>query len=304
MKLARTLAAALAGLSLLHVVSAADCGMSLAFRQPDEGGKTMVPVWQDDARTALLFAEALKVNTDGTKRSYSVDDFWGKRVAINNLCNAMSDACKGLTQKEKEARVALTQKAKAGGWPADLLRQTKIDSRIIVFRDGKPCPEVDGFLVSATALENQKVSDRCDLSRYIDAIAVSAIVLPGRLHSTPTGFETRNAKIGDLVVVLTPKSDRPMFAVVGDIGPATELGEASVALNGALLGKTQEPENYDAVKRQWGVPAAFVLVLPGTRDIAEPFLTQPRIDQAGRQAFERWGGMERFAACRLAYRNR
>lgn len=295
---------AVAAVLLHQSVFAAECGMSLAFRQPDERGTVARAVWQDAAGSALLFGDALKVNTDGTRRSYSVDDFWGERIAINNVCNAMSDACAGLGKAQLKARRVLAQQAKAQGWPADLLRQTRIDAGIIPFRDGRPCEDGD-FLVSATALQDARVADRCDASRYLDALAVASVVLPRRMRrGTPTGFEQRNARIGDLVAVVTADGDRPVFAVVGDSGPARELGEGSVALAGALLGKSAPPRNYQEVKKEWGVPAAFVLVFPGTRDAAEPFITQDRIARAGEEAFGRWGGMARLAACRLAYRSR
>ena len=287
---------------LHHAAPAAECGMALAFRQADEGGRVNRAVWADDAGTALLFGDALKVNTDGTRRSYSVGDFWGERVAVNNLCNAMSDACGGLGPEQLRARRLLTQDAKARGWPADLLKQSRIDAGIIPFKDGKPCEDGE-FLVSATALFDGRVADRCDPARYLDALTVSSIVLPRRRQKgVPTGFEQRDAKIGDLVALVTRQGDKPAFAVVGDTGPSRELGEVSVALAGALLGKAAPPANYKEVKKGWGVPAAFVLVFPATRDAAEPFITQARIDAAGQQAFERWGGMERLAACRAAYR--
>jgi hypothetical protein len=57
-----------------------ECRMSRAFSQPDlnaRGGTTAV--WADAENHALFFTEGLNVNTDGTRRSYSVDDFWGER---------------------------------------------------------------------------------------------------------------------------------------------------------------------------------------------------------------------------------
>lgn len=50
--------------------------MAQAFKQPDGNAKTgFTPVWSDHDAKALFFIEALNVNTDGTRRSYSVDDF-------------------------------------------------------------------------------------------------------------------------------------------------------------------------------------------------------------------------------------
>ena len=286
--------------------------MSLAFAHPDDGGRTTTAVWEDAARTSVLFADALHVNTDGTRRSYSVSDFWGKVDAINTLCNAMSDACRDLTPAQREERRVLTQRARAEGWPREALAATRIARSIIPLKDGKPCPEVDGVLGSATALQRRGVADPCDLRRYVDALTTPAIVLPGRgSPGAPTGFEARNARIGDLAVVASPDLSVVVYAVVGDIGPARELGEGSVALAGALLGKTHEPANYLEIRgrapyqgKGWEVPRAFVLVFPGTRDDADPYLTRPRIDRDAQAAFERWGGVARLTACSAVYRRR
>lgn len=287
-------AALVAALSPLAVV-AADCAMSPAFRQPDGNAPGRVtPVWADAAGEALLFVDGLNVNTDGTRRSYSVADFWGKERALNNLCNAMSDACAGLGSDALRERRLATQRAAAAGWPAAQLRATRIAPAIIPFKGGKPCPEVDGFLVSATSLRKPGGGDVCDISRYVDALVAPALVLP-RDAGAPSGFTARNARIGDLAVAMVPGSAKPVFAVVGDTGPARQLGEASVALNGLLLGKTAPPKNYDEVRGRapfagqgWTVPKAAVLIFPATRDTADPFMTPDRIDAAAKQRFDRW----------------
>jgi len=62
-----------------------ECQMSRAFAQRDINslsGTGRTAVWEDPSSSALFFVESLEVNTDGTRRSYSVDDFWGERVAI------------------------------------------------------------------------------------------------------------------------------------------------------------------------------------------------------------------------------
>ena len=291
-------------------VLGAECGLSEAFRQPDanaSGGYTSV--WADAQGSALFFVEKLNANTDGTKRSYSVEDFWGRTRAVNNLCNAMSDACSELTRDQLRQRRLLTQQARQEGWPADLLQQTRISPSIIAFRNGRPCPEVDGFLVSATALYDKDVSDVCDLKRYVDSLVTPATVLPKRQdRQVPTGFEKHGAQVGDLVVAMAPGATTPVYAVVGDLGPARELGEGSLALNGKLLGKTAPPANYREVRGQdeyrgrgWVVPRALVLIFPGTRDAARPFMTPDRIDPAAAAAFASWGGIERLKACASAY---
>jgi hypothetical protein len=305
----RPLVAALAAL-LAQPGHAVDCGMSPAFQQKDGNAKGGVTeVWADPAAKSLLFIERLNVNTDGTSRSYSVDDFWGERVALNNLCNAMSDGCAGLDVAGLKARRELTQRAAAEGWPAALLAQTKIASSIIPFKDGKPCPAVNGFLVSATALHKPQVADACDITNYADALLTPAIVLPKNpTKNVLSGFAQRDAKVGDLVVALLRDKPDPVFAVVGDTGPSGELGEGSVALNGRLLGKTEPPVNYLELRgkgafkgRAWVTPPTLVVVFPGTRNAAAPWMTPERIGAAARSLFEAWGGVERARACSAAY---
>lgn len=303
---------AAAAVLLAQTGHAVDCGMAQAFQQKDGNAKGGVTaVWADPAAKSLLFIERLNVNTDGTSRSYSVDDFWGERVALNNLCNAMIDGCGGLDNAALKARRELTQRAAAEGWPAALLAQTKIASSIIPFKGGKPCPAVNGFLVSATALHTPQVADACDITNYSDALVTPAIVLPKNpAQGVLSGFAQRNAKVGDLVVALLRDKPDPVFAVVGDTGPSGELGEGSVALNGRLLGKTEPPMNYlelrgkGAFKGQsWVTPPTLVVVFPGTRNTAAPWMTPERIDAAARPLFEAWGGVERARACSAAYGN-
>ena len=80
-----------------------------------------------------------------------------------------------------------------------------------------------------------------------------------------------------MVVAMVPGGIEPVFGVVGDKGPANQLGEASIAMNGKLLGKTNEPINYDEVRgrgrfagKAWTVPRAWVLVFPRSRDEDNP----------------------------------
>ena len=289
-----------------------ECKMSRAFLQKDRdarGGTTSV--WADQTNSALLFAEALNVNTDGTRRSYSVSDFWGQNNAINNLCNAMTDACSGLNSEGLRNRRILTQEAFALSWPADKLQLSKISPDIIPFKNGKPCPTGNGFLISATALHKSTIQDVCDITNYVDALEVPAIVLPRNPRNGLSDFTQRNAKVGDLAVVLTAGVTNPVYAVVGDLGPVDRLGEGTVALAARLLGKTSPPANYDEIRgrggfvgRGWTVSKSVVLVFPGTRDLTNPFMTSSRIDESARRKFEEWGGIARLANCAREYDQR
>jgi hypothetical protein len=296
---------------------AVECRMSLGFWQQDIShiGKR-TPVWKDTSppqgASALLFRHALEVNTDGTRRSYSVEDFWGETRAVNNLCNAMSDSCVGLTRAELRDRRIITQQAKANQWPIEQLKATRIDPQIIPFKDGRPCPEVDGYLVSATALQQPLVKDACDPKVYLDAATVPALVLPEGIQPAPgkprapTGFDLADARIGDLVVAISPSTPTPVYGVVGDIGPDNKLGEASVAMNGPLANISRAPINYKDVIDHWVVGDATVLIFSGTRDAKSPYLTNERINHDAAIRFAQWGGgslsgaMDRLKSCSIA----
>lgn len=290
------------------------CDLSPAFTQPSEdapGGQTQVRKTPDGK--ALVFISGLYINTDGAVRSYKVSDFWGGKDALNNLCNAMSDKCDGLTtEPQLRNRRVITQAAEKAGWPADQLKATKIDPSIIAFNSaGKPCTDANGFLVSATSLPASTNADSCSHDRYIDALKVSAIVLPrdpkdpkDSKKRIPSGFSKLNAKQGDLVAVWRPGQDTVHFAVIGDHGPAKKLGEASIALNGRLLGKTNEPVNYRELRgkepfvgKGWSVDRAVTVVFANTRDGTQAFTSQERIDEATKPLFEAFGGLDRLKAC-------
>lgn len=291
---------------------AQQCHMSHGFTRPDDDGASTVRVWVDPGRS-VLFGGSLHVNTDGAKRSYRVDDFWGSKSAVNNLCNAMSDKCAGLTSEPAlRARRIATEQAKARGWNAADFAATKIDPSIIPLGpDGKPCPEQDGFLVSATGLVNPAVRDACNPARYADSMTVPAIVVPRRLKDgRPTEFEQNGAHVGDLVVVATRDLSKVVYAVVGDTGPRRELGEGTIALAGALLGKNREPANYKEVRGKapyrpsdgWDVSNVLTLILSGTRNRDRPYMSKDRIDSDGAAEFAKWGGIDRLRACAATYR--
>jgi len=120
-------------------------------------------------------------------------------------------------------------------------------------------------------------------------------------------LQREETHIGDLGIAMLPSGEDPVYAVIGDTGPAAELGEGSIALNGKLLGKTAEPQNYyELIGRHpfgqgWTVARAFVLVFPGTRNNENPYMTGPRIDEAAKKRLEEWGGVTRLTACAKAY---
>jgi hypothetical protein len=170
-------------------------------------------------------------------------------------------------------------------------------------RDGYPCryqaadgPR-NGYFISSTTLENNSKprADGCAPNRYLDSEVVPFVVLP------KGGFG--KVQIGDVAIVRF--KDRMVHAVVGDAGPATKLGEGSIALNAMLLGKFGEP--FLNMKATWsldidsGGPVS-ILVLGDTHGALNGNYSPANVESVARRELSRWNGqgdpMTRFEACR------
>src|SRR5690348_1595229 len=125
-----------AGLTLC--CQAADvCGLSPAFTRPDERGTQRVQVYKGaagrggGAMEVLAFISTLKVNTDGTRISYKVDDPRAQNGAINNIGNALRS---GFTVADFERVAAAHWEPVAETW--------RVLSANVIEKDaktGKPC---------------------------------------------------------------------------------------------------------------------------------------------------------------------
>lgn len=95
----------------------------------------------------------------------------------------------------------------------------------VVQGEGDPAP---GFYVSTTALQDESKSSS-DPSRYLDSTSIPYIVIPGgRLG---------RARLGHPVLVIDQKTGRRVKGVVGDIGPRSKIGEASMCLAAFIIGE-------------------------------------------------------------------
>jgi len=292
-------------------VAVSQCDFQLAFTRPDEGGATTVKVYEAKAvvlpngKHPLLFITSLKVNTDGTMISYHQDDPTGNRCeidpsmtpcAINNIRNAYRNPARPVSDF-----IAI----RSGGYPNP--KTWQVLSPEIIEKDaktGKPCITPDGYLVSMTADVavdggHSRVGD-CDPAKWIDALTAPAVVLPKRTSSVPSEFINRGAKVRSLVVAVSAgMSHRTVPGIVGDFGPARELGEANVAMNRELNGlpATDQPKHRkDAVARFQTGPTA-VLLFPGPDFVLDRPITGPRISSAGTQALTDFGGTQKVVDC-------
>jgi hypothetical protein len=156
----------------------------------------------------------------------------------------------------------------------------------------------NGYFVSSTTLENGSPAraDGCAVHRYLDAEAVPYVVLP------LGGFG--QVRVGDVAIVQS--NGRTVYAIVGDEGPGTKLGEGSIALNAKLLGKSSDP--LLTMKDTWAIDiqghAVSLLVLGGTNKSLKGDYSPQNIETVARQELKRWNGdgdvMARFEACRTA----
>ena len=204
----------------------------------------------DDDNSAFFYHSGLMIDADSAYHAYHPDG----RSGLDYLGNA----------------------GRPGNWWALVTDNGQPNGRPLIQTASDPAP---GFYISTTSLEDPNC-DRKDPRRYVNAEAVNFIVLPGRLGL--------GAKLGDFAVVLRPSTGAYDYAVYADVGPASKIGEASIAL-AAALGVPSSPKTGGV-----GHGIAYI-VFPGSAQNWP--LSQPEIDQYGAQLFSKWGGLEKAKAC-------
>ncbi len=298
---------ALLATSIVFPSFAAECGFSHSFTRPDEGGTTSVKVYQGAAVAALggvkplLFITSLKVNTDGTKISYHVDDVTGRRCAtnpaatpcaINNIANSFRNHNRPVSDFEA---------VRDAGYPLPRTWQVLHDQIIEKSSaTGKPCVTPDGYLVSMTAdvavAGGFGAVGNCDQAKWIDALTMPALVLP----KGPTEFRTKGMRKRSLMVAVSRSSTRRVVpGIVGDFGPVDELGEANIAMNRALngLADSEQPKHYGDAKARFQAGRTAVLLLPGSGNVLSRPISGARIAEAGTAALTAFGGAEKLYRC-------
>jgi hypothetical protein len=146
----------------------------------------------------------------------------------------------------------------------------------VVQKAGDPAP---GFYISTTSLEDESL-DADDPRRYVNAESINFFVLPAKLGL--------GAKLGDFGVVIRPDRNDYDYAVYADVGPATKIGEASIAL-AAALGIPSSP-------KIGGIGHGIIyIVFPGSKE--EWPLNQTQIDHYGSALFAKWGGLDKAKEC-------
>src|SRR6266404_5283661 len=200
--------------------------------------------------SAFFYEAGFMIDADGAYHAYHPDN----RSGLDYLGNA----------------------GRPGNWWALVTDNGEADGDPVVQTDGDPAP---GFYVSTTSLEDPNC-DQKDPRRYVNAEAVNFIVLPGRLGL--------GAKLGDFAVVIRPATGAYDYAVYADVGPASKIGEGSIAL-AAALGIPSSPKSG-------GVGHGIVYIVFPASAQSWP-LSQPEIDQNAAGLFSKWGGLDKAKDC-------
>lgn len=204
----------------------------------------------DDDDSAFFYESGMEIDADGGYHAYNPDG----KSGLDYLANA----------------------GQPGNWWALVTDNGQASGNPVIQTDDDPAP---GFYISTTSLEDSNCDPK-DPHRYVNAEAINFIVLPGRLGL--------GAKLGDFAVVLRPYTGAYDYAVYADVGPASKIGEASIAL-AAALGIPSNP-------RTGGIGHGIAyIVFPGSAQ-SWP-LSQPAIDQYGAQLFSNWGGLDKAKDC-------
>ena len=158
-------------------------------------GYSDINTLQDDD-SAFFYESGMMIDADGGYHAYHPDN----KSGLDYLGNA----------------------GKPGNWWALVTDNEKPSGNPVIQSSSDPAP---GFYISTTSLEDSSV-DREDPRRYVNAESVNFFVLPSKLGL--------GAKLGDLGVIIRPDQSDYDYAVYADVGPASKIGEASIALADAL----------------------------------------------------------------------
>jgi Fungal chitosanase of glycosyl hydrolase group 75 len=212
-------------------------------------GYSNISTLQDD-NSALFYEAGMMIDADGGYHAYNPDH----KSGLDYLGNA----------------------GKPGNWWALVTDNGKPSGNPIIQTNSDPAP---GFYVSTTSLQDSSM-DRADPRRYVNAEAINFFVLPRRF-----GLGT---KLGDFGVIIRPDESDYDYAMYADVGPAGQIGEASIAV-ASSLGIPSSPKTG-------GVSHGVIyIVFPGSKE-GWP-LSQAQIDQYGASLFGKWGGLDRAKDC-------
>jgi hypothetical protein len=289
---------------LLSTLSVNAQNYTVSKTETFEPQKKIVLLLKDSAssKEIILFQTELRVNTDGSPLSYHPQDLRGEDKALNKICNAIAvqkapSTCNLCLTKKKNGRVVCKSRVNEAIGVFEKFRDSgykivpqgyslKWENVLATTQDGKPCifqsGQFEGYFGSLTALKNGLTTDKgeCEINNQINPITVPALVLVGGTNVV----KDFGAKVGDLLIAYNPKTQLFSSAIIGDTGPADNLGEGSIFLNMKLQGTTTPPSNRTETYKLSIEDPVLIAIIPASRI----FASKPYTANSINQGVEKW----------------
>jgi hypothetical protein len=255
----------------------------LRFTKVENGVVVEIPVYKLGANVHG-FVAGLAIDVDGSPRAYHPDN-----IGLDYLANAgmpVLDSGRKLSirdpdwQRTWKAYYARAREERFRG-PTRFVWHGVVASgqnEPVVQGPGDPAP---GFYVSQTSLFDRGIADRTNPRRYVDSCEIPYIALP------PSVLAATGVAMGDLAAVQRPDTGALAFAIVADVGPATQLGEGSVKLAQLLGHNPIRPGNPPRAILGLSRDVIYLLFSgSGTGDV----MRLEEIETKGAALLEAWGG--------------
>ena len=153
-------------------------------------------IYQDPTDGGVTFSGEACIDADGSPRAYGPND-----TGLDYTANA----------------------GHLGNWWALV---TDLSGNPVIQGEGDPAP---GFYVSTTSLVANPLKPKTSPLHWVNSEEIPYIVVPGPLARAAQGVV-----LGCHATITDSKTRNTIAAVVADIGPATHLGEMSIAAAKAL----------------------------------------------------------------------
>lgn len=287
------------------------CGPVLALDQSEQcDGKLLselqrVPkVWK--MADGIATYAKLNINIDGYGRAYHRKNY--ETDAVIHLCNAgqvfLPD---GSSYHGSESNATCTGKfmsdvarIEAAGWNDPevgairwygILGTGNSTIKGHTIEGVVPVSQSDGsgYYVSPTALYDGTVPEAAQQDRYINPLTIPAAVIPARLQKA-------GIQLGSFGVAISRKTNIAVPFIVGDAGP--RVGEGTPALARQLAGLPLLDSMTRKNRYAGQIDTQSVLwVFFGDDAVKYDHASPQAVVEAAKEAFERWGGSRRLAAC-------
>jgi hypothetical protein len=317
--------------------SAETCGLTQSFEQADRDRDTNKPITRKvlfDSKV-IVFSVPMHVDADGGPHTYGAKDPAGTLCdpkyhpenvgkdpialgcAIDSVCDGVSIAVPGGQTLDYRScspllkAFALIRDSQWNPPKGYLLLSVGIEMRDK--GKGIPCVDPSGnYLVSTSSTPSGVPGKQCEQQKWLDTMVPSIVVPecwsvdyrknnPKDCAVLPAPGMTPDIDPGDLVALRGQKSGNMTYGVIGDLGPNSKLGEASVGLLTKAAGQKGAPTYRRATDALDGLETFDVIVFKGT--LYDKSMTpdnQQEMEKAAQKAFESWTGNLRQSAAALA----